>query len=81
MNDYDSEQGRELRRARLTRIRPRAADDLYPKEVFKREYRDFHMVRRECMPEVEEKELRDAIMAAPAEVRPSLLEKMKAYFR
>lgn len=63
MNDYDSEQGRELRRARLTRIRPRAADDLYPKEVFKREYRDFHMVRRECMPEVEENQ---QVMFCPA---------------
>jgi len=63
MNDYDSEQGRELRRARLTRIRPRAADDLYPKEVFKREYRDFHIVRRECMPEVEENQ---QVMFCPA---------------
>ena len=27
------------------------------------------------------KELRDAVMAAPAEVRPSLLEKLKGYFR
>lgn len=63
MTDYNSEQGRELRRARLTRIRPKAAPDMITKRDFTYEYRDFHIVRRELMPDIEE---RDGFMFCPA---------------
>lgn len=63
MTDYNSEQGRELRRARLTRIRPRNAEDMLPKATFDHEYRQFHIVRRELMPDIEE---RDHLMFCPA---------------
>ena len=63
MTDYDSEQGRELRRARLTKIRPRNAEDVLPKETYDREYRQFHIVQRELMPDIEE---RNHLMFCPA---------------
>ena len=63
MTDYDSEQGRELRRARLTRIRPRNAEDMLPKASFDAEYRQFHIVRRELMPDIEESQ---RVMFCPA---------------
>jgi hypothetical protein len=63
MTDYNSEQGRELRRARLTKIRPRNAEDMLPKGIFDREYRRFHVVQRELMPDIEE---RDHLMFCPA---------------
>lgn len=63
MTDYNSDQGRELRRARLVRVRPKAAPDMMSKGDFQREYRDFHIVRRELMPDVEEQQ---NVMFCPA---------------
>lgn len=63
MTDHNSDQGRELRRARLTKIRPLNAEDMLPKAVFNQEYRDFQVVSRERMPDIEESK---RVMFCPA---------------
>lgn len=54
MNSYDTDQARELRRARLVTIRPTNAPDIMTQEAFETEYRKFHVLVRECMPDAEE---------------------------
>lgn len=54
MNDYDSDQGRELRRARLLAVRPRHSSDTMPEAEYETMYRRFQIVRREYMLSVEE---------------------------
>ncbi len=63
MTDYNSDQGRELRRARLTVIRPNNAATILSKRLFDETYKDQHVVTREVMPEVEESE---RVMFCPA---------------
>lgn len=63
MTDYNSDQGRELRRARLTVVRPVAAKTHMPRAAFITEYKDPHILRRVAMTEVEET---DRIMFCPA---------------
>lgn len=67
MTDYNSDQGRELRRARLTIVRPIAAKTHMPRSAFLTEYKDPHVLRRVAMIEVEEN---DRIMFCPACVKP-----------
>lgn len=66
MTDYNSDQGRELRRARLTIVRPIAAKTHMPRAAFITEYKDPHILRRVAMTEVEET---DRIMFCPACVK------------
>jgi hypothetical protein len=63
VTDYNSDQGRELRRARLTVVRPVAAKTHMPRAAFITEYKDPHILRRVAMTEVEET---DRIMFCPA---------------
>ena len=63
MTDYNSDQGRELRRARLTVVRPFAAKTHMPRAAFITEYKDPHILRRVAMTEDEET---DRIMFCPA---------------
>ncbi len=63
MTGYNSDQGRELRRARLTVIRPNNASEILSKRLFDETYKDQHVVTREVMPEVEESE---RVMFCPA---------------
>jgi len=67
VTDYNSDQGRELRRARLTIVRPFAAKTHMPRTAFITEYKDPHILRRVAMTEVEEN---DRIMFCPACVQP-----------
>ena len=67
MTDHDTDQARELRRARLTIVRPIAAKTHMPRSAFITEYKDPHVLRRVAMIEVEEK---DRIMFCPACVKP-----------
>jgi RNase P subunit RPR2 len=54
VTDYNSDQGRELRRARLTVIRPTNAPDILSNREFDITYKQFHVVRREVMTDTEE---------------------------
>lgn len=54
MADHDTDQARELRRARLTVVRPKHAVEMLSKAEWVTTYREPHMVRREDMPGIEE---------------------------
>ncbi len=51
---YDSDQGRELRRARLRAIQPKNAPYVMKECKFNRTFKQFHVVARDQMPKVEE---------------------------
>ena len=63
MTDYDTDQARELRRARLTVVRPHNAPNSIGKAQFDATYKEQHVVVRETMTEVEET---DHVMFCPA---------------
>jgi RNase P subunit RPR2 len=54
VTDYNSDQGRELRRARLVAIRPFNAPDVVGKSQFEEMYKQHHVVVREIMTDAEE---------------------------
>jgi RNase P subunit RPR2 len=79
VTDYNSDQGRELRRARLTVIRPTNAPDMLSKRDFDTTYKQFHVVRREVMTDVEES---GKVMFCPAcheQVDDTLVAARKLY--
>jgi hypothetical protein len=63
MTSYDTDQARELRRARLVAIRPTNAPAILPRADYNKTYRDQHIVTRDSMLDAEESE---HVMFCPA---------------
>jgi len=63
MTDYNTDQARELRRARLTKVRPYNAPNMLPKSEYERTFKEPHMVARDRMLDVEESQ---RVMFCPA---------------
>lgn len=79
MTDYDTDQGRELRRARLTVVRPHNAPSSISKSQFETIYREQHVVVRETMTEVEEEEHTMFCPACQEQMDDTLVAARKLY--
>ena len=67
MNDYDTDQAKELRRARLLKIKPKAARVMLTESEFHKEYVEYRFVSLEHLVELEET---NNIMFCPACAQP-----------
>lgn len=79
MTDYDTDQARELRRARLTVVRPHNAPNSIGKAQFDATYKEQHVVVRETMTEVEEEEHTMFCPACQEQMDDTLVAARKLY--